>query len=80
MDPTEIKSTCAKILTWYKSDPEEAHIWEDVFIHRFLRNLVEQVQILSCDAPEVKELQQKVGECMEHIEELLHTERKKWFS
>lgn len=80
MNASEVKDTCDKIIAMYKFDPEEGHIWEDTFLQRFLRTLARQVQTLSCDAPQVKELQSTLGECMQHIEALLHAERTKWFS
>jgi hypothetical protein len=80
MDVKETKEKCDKILDLYKNDPEEGHIWEDVFMQKFLKTLVKQVQMLSCDADDVKELQKTVGECMNHIDDLLHANKTKWYS
>lgn len=81
MDAAEVKATCEEIIALYKFDPEEAHIYEDVLLHRILRTLSAQVQALSPgDESDVKVLQQATQECMTHINTLLNTSRTKWYS
>lgn len=80
MDAEEIKSTCKYIIKMYKYDPEEAHIYEDQFLCRVLITLNEQIKLLSTDVTVLNNFKQTTGECMNHINKLLKTERTKWYA
>lgn len=80
MDPLETKATCDNIIAMYKYDPEEAHIYEDKFLKRFLRTLDAQIKLLSCDTTALADFQSKTSECMKCVNLLLNTERTKWYA
>lgn len=80
MDPIATKQTCEKILQSYKSDPEFGHEYEDKFLQRFLRTLVSEIQKLPNESEQIKEFQKTTQECMSYIDQMLRTERTKWFA
>lgn len=80
MDPVETECTCKKILAMYKYDPDEAHIYEDEFLQKFLTTLAKEIELLPSETDKVLSFKATTQECMQHINKLLRTKRTKWYA